>query len=65
VRELSAARAGRRTVQDDDIRDPIGLPIEVQEEVGEAIAGALLPVLRRLTQVVGNLSAERPAATGR
>jgi protein-tyrosine-phosphatase len=48
VQEMAAARARRHSGEDDDIRDPIGQPVEVHEEVGEAIAGALLPVLRRL-----------------
>jgi len=48
VQEMAAARSRRHSDADDDIRDPIGRPVEVHDEVGEAIAAALLPVLRRL-----------------
>ena len=48
VSRMAAARSRRHGSRDDDIRDPIGQPIAVHEEVGEAIAAALLPVLRRL-----------------
>jgi protein-tyrosine-phosphatase len=48
VRELAAARGRRHSGAEDDIRDPIGQPPEVHEEVGEAITAALLPILRRL-----------------
>jgi protein-tyrosine-phosphatase len=45
---MAAARSRRHGGQDaDDIRDPIGESLEVHEEVGEAIAAALLPVLMR------------------
>jgi protein-tyrosine-phosphatase len=50
VKQLAEARS-RRPATDDDIRDPIGRPVEVHEEVGEAIAAALLPVLRRLADL--------------
>ena len=53
VAEMAAARSRRHGGQDaDDIRDPVGEPLEVHEEVGEAIAAALLPVLMRF---VGHL----------
>ncbi|MCU1671261.1 MAG: protein tyrosine phosphatase [Blastococcus sp.] len=58
VRELAAARARRQSGERDDIRDPIGQPPEVHEEVGELITAALLPVLRRLVSL-------RPSANGR
>jgi protein-tyrosine-phosphatase len=48
VQQMAAARSRRHSDADDDIRDPIGRPVEVHDEVGEAIAEALLPVLRRL-----------------
>jgi protein-tyrosine-phosphatase len=47
VQKMGAARSRRASGEDDDIRDPIGRPLEVHQEVGEAIAEALLPVLRR------------------
>ncbi|MFW3172531.1 hypothetical protein [Geodermatophilus sp. CPCC 206100] len=45
VRELAAARSRRKSGVEDDIRDPIGLSLQVHEEVGEEIAVALLGVL--------------------
>jgi protein-tyrosine-phosphatase len=51
VSRMAAARSRRHSSRDDDIRDPIGQPIAVHEEVGEAIAAALLPVLRRLADL--------------
>jgi protein-tyrosine phosphatase len=48
MQELAAARPRRHSGQDDDIRDPIGRPPEVHEEVGEAITAALIPVLQRI-----------------
>ncbi len=51
VRELGAARSQRQSSDDDDIRDPIGQPLEVHQEVGEAVAAALVPVLERVVAV--------------
>jgi protein-tyrosine phosphatase len=51
VTAMAAARARRHGGDDDDIRDPIGQPPEVHEEVGEAITAALLPVLRRIVSL--------------
>jgi protein-tyrosine-phosphatase len=48
VKRLAAARPRRQSSADDDIRDPIGQPAEVHAEVGDAIAGALIPVLTRI-----------------
>ena len=56
VAAMAAARSRRQSGEDDDIRDPIGLPVEVHEEVGEAIAEALLPLLRRLADLIGPTS---------
>ncbi len=47
VKELAAARSRRQSGRGDDIRDPVGLPPEVHQEVGDAVAGALIPVLSR------------------
>jgi protein-tyrosine-phosphatase len=57
VTELSAARSRRHSSQDDDVRDPIGLPVDVHAEAGEAIVESLLPILRRLAELTGT----RPA----
>jgi hypothetical protein len=48
VRELAAARTRRQGNEDDGIRDPIGHPIEVHQEVGEAITKSLLRLLGRI-----------------
>lgn len=45
---MAAARSRRhRAREDDDVRDPIGEPLAVHEEVGETITAALLPVLQQ------------------
>jgi protein-tyrosine-phosphatase len=51
VTAMSAARSGRQAGADDDLRDPIGQPIEVHEEVATVIVDSLLPVLRRLADL--------------
>lgn len=51
VAALAAARSHRQSAADDDVRDPIGHPVAVHEEVGEVIAQALLPILRRIADV--------------
>ena len=51
VAALAAARSRRQDSGDDDVRDPIGHPVEVHQEVGEVIAAALLPLLHRLLQL--------------
>ena len=61
VAEMASARSRRQSGDDDDIRDPIGQPVEVHEEVGRAIADALLPVLRRFA----NLDVPRQVPAGR
>ena len=48
VRELAAARSRRQSGRGDDIRDPVGLPPEVHQEMGDAVAEALIPVLSRI-----------------
>jgi protein-tyrosine-phosphatase len=51
VRAMAAARSHRHGGRDDDVRDPIGHPVQVHEEVAEVIVEALLPVLRRLSSL--------------
>jgi low molecular weight protein-tyrosine phosphatase len=51
VHLMAAARSRRQSGEADDIRDPIGLPVEVHQEVGEAIAAALIPVLVRIASL--------------
>jgi low molecular weight protein-tyrosine phosphatase len=41
---LDAARAHRRGTDEDDVRDPIGRPLEVHRQVAARIAGALRPL---------------------
>ncbi|MGY2002837.1 arsenate-mycothiol transferase ArsC [Blastococcus sp. SYSU DS1024] len=48
VAALAAARPGRSGGEDDDIADPIGRSLQGHEEVGQAVAEALLPVLAAL-----------------
>jgi protein-tyrosine phosphatase len=51
VKELAAQRPLRHSSADDDVRDPIAHPVDVHEEVGEAIVESLLPVLRRIADL--------------
>ncbi len=51
VHLMAATRSRRQSGEADDIRDPIGLPVEVHQEVGEAIAAALIPVLVRIASL--------------
>ncbi|TFV53712.1 hypothetical protein [Blastococcus sp. TF02A-35] len=51
VAALATARSRRGAGAEDDVRDPIGKSAEVHEEVGELIAGALLPLLGRLADL--------------
>jgi protein-tyrosine-phosphatase len=51
VAALASARSRRPGAGDDDVRDPIGQPLEVHEEVGEMIVEALLPLLRRMAEL--------------
>ncbi len=51
VAEMAAARGRRQGGEADDVRDPIGQPLEVHAQVGEAIAEALLPLLRRIADL--------------
>jgi protein-tyrosine phosphatase len=51
VAAMAGARSRRQSGDGDDVADPIGRPVEVHQEVGEAIAEALLPILRRLAGV--------------
>ena len=53
VKELAAARSRRQSGRGDDIRDPVGLPPEVHQEVGDAVAEALIPVLSRIAALRG------------
>jgi protein-tyrosine-phosphatase len=52
VEEMAAARSRRHGGENDDIRDPIGHPVDVHGETGDAISRSLLPVLRRLAGLV-------------
>src|SRR3954453_11743193 len=54
VKALADARC-RRTADDgggDDVPDPVNRPLEVHEEAGDLIAGALLPILHRIADLV-------------
>jgi protein-tyrosine phosphatase len=64
VQEMATARSRRHSGADDDIRDPIGRPIEVHAEVGDAITDSLLPVLRRFGALRPSGSVGRAGAVG-
>jgi len=51
VKSMAAARSQRHTGEDDDVRDPIGEPLGVHDEVGTVIVESLLPVLRRIAEL--------------
>ena len=52
VQGMAAVRGRRESWRDDDIRDPIGQPLDVHQEVGDAVVEALVPVLGRLADLV-------------
>ncbi|WP_409331710.1 hypothetical protein [Trujillonella humicola] len=62
VREMNGARSRRQAGPGDDVRDPIGLPVEVHEEVGAAIAEALVPLLARIADLQGPAATDDPDA---
>jgi protein-tyrosine-phosphatase len=64
VQAMGAARSRRESWAEDDIRDPIGQPLEVHQEVGQAIADALLPVLGRFAALVPERPAGNPGQWG-
>jgi protein-tyrosine-phosphatase len=53
VRVMAAARPQRVSGPDDDVGDPIGRSLEVQQEAGDLVAGALLVVLARVVALEG------------
>ncbi|WP_211307870.1 hypothetical protein [Geodermatophilus normandii] len=68
VERMAARRPLRRSGPDDDIRDPIGQPAEVHQEVGDSISEALLTVLGRLVSwgsVTGGVDPAPPRAARR
>jgi protein-tyrosine phosphatase len=64
VAAMAGARSRRHSGADDDIRDPIGQPLDVHQEVGEAIAAVLLPVLGRLARLVPEASGDAGGPDG-
>jgi protein-tyrosine phosphatase len=64
VAAMAGARSRRHSGADDDIRDPIGQSLTVQQEVGEAIAAALLPVLERLVRLLSAATDDAPESEG-
>jgi protein-tyrosine-phosphatase len=59
VRELAAARTRRTSDADDDVPDPIGRSLEVQQEAGDLVADALLAVLGRLVALDSSAGTRR------
>ena len=51
VAALAAQRARQGAGRDDDVPDPIGRPVEFQQQVGELIVDAVLPILGRLADL--------------
>jgi protein-tyrosine-phosphatase len=64
VSAMAAARSQRHSGDHDDVRDPIGHPVQVHEEVGQAIVEALLPVLRRFAALATPGTGGGPTADG-
>jgi len=60
VARLAAARGRRPAGRGDDIPDPIGRPLEVHQEVGQAISDALLTVLAQLAALLEPQGAQPP-----
>jgi protein-tyrosine phosphatase len=50
--------AARHSRAGDGVRDPIGQPPEVHEDVGEVITAALLPLLGRLVALRSPVAAD-------
>jgi protein-tyrosine phosphatase len=65
VTALTEARSWRPVGADDDVPDPVDRPVEAHEEAGELIAGALLPLLRRVVDLrrASSAGTEGEAAT--
>jgi protein-tyrosine-phosphatase len=51
VREMATARSRHTSSGDDDVPDPISLPLEAHQDAGDLIAAALLPLLERLVEL--------------
>ncbi|WP_104523590.1 arsenate reductase/protein-tyrosine-phosphatase family protein [Blastococcus atacamensis] len=64
VQAMAAARSRRSSSEADDIRDPMGRPVEAHEEVGAAVAAALLPVLRRIADCDARVGKEASTEAG-
>ncbi len=64
VAAMARARGRRPSSPTDDVPDPIGQPIEVHDQVGTHIAGALLPLLGHLVTTDGAVQEHRPLGEG-
>ena len=61
---MADVRPGRAATRvDDDVWDPINQPLEAHEEAGEMIASTLLPVLRRIADLVDHGTAVTRASS--
>jgi protein-tyrosine phosphatase len=60
VKAMAEARSRRHASDLDDVPDPIGQPLETNEVAGQAIAEALLPILRRLSDLAAPAGTCRP-----
>ena len=64
VAALGAQRARQGSGRDDDVPDPIGRPLEFQQEVGDLIAATLLPVLARFADLASSSGGQPPDSSG-
>ena len=64
---MAAARSRRQRDVADDVRDPVGQPLDVHQQVGELIAGAVLEVFGALLALTDDAragGASRPSVGG-
>ncbi len=64
VRQMADARSQRQASDADDVPDPINRPVEVQQEVGDAIAAALIPILGQIASFHATTRAAEVARPG-
>ncbi|MGY1604663.1 arsenate reductase/protein-tyrosine-phosphatase family protein [Geodermatophilus sp. SYSU D00815] len=54
VRAMATGRSRHVGGEDDDVLDPINLPLEAHQEAGDLVAAALLPLLERFADLVAD-----------
>jgi protein-tyrosine phosphatase len=63
VKQLAAARGRRTGRAAADVPDPIGVPLEVPQQVGDLVTEALVPVLDKLVSAYGGSAGDAPAGS--